>query len=193
MNKSKKVVNFLFEANNLKRIFHAGWLKCGVKTPDTLAEHMLLASQIGYILAVMEGDANPERVACILMIHDNAEIRIGDQDKVGAIYFNNKEAEHHAFSDQLDNLPLAVKEKWQQYFHEFEERDTKEGLIAKDADYLELAFQAKEYVENGNRGAQAWIDSIETLLKTESAKKLLAEMKSTSFNEWHIDLINFKK
>lgn len=181
----KKIVNFIFELSQLKRQTHAGWWKIGVKHPVTVAEHVMRASQIGYILAVMEGDADPEKVVTILMIHDNAEARIGDQDKVAARYFSNSEAELKAFTEQTELLSESIQKKWQAYFNEFEERTTKEGIIAKDADWLEQAFQAKEYVDTGFKAAQNWIDNVSEAVETTSAKKIIAEMQKTTFTEWY--------
>lgn len=182
--KTKDLVNFIFELGMLKRTRHGGFLLAGIKNPDTLAEHVLRASQIGYILAVMEGGVNPEKVACILMIHDNPETRVGDQHKVAARYYSAKEMEEKALADQIENLGKYIKEKWSVYFNEYENRNTKEGIIAKDADWLEIAFQAKEYVDIGYASAQNWIDNIEKALETKSAKLLLKEMKKTKFTDW---------
>jgi putative hydrolase of HD superfamily len=184
----RKVVDFIFELNQLKRQRHSGFQLAGIKNPDTVAEHVLRAAQIGYILAVMEKNANPEKVASILIIHDNGEARIGDQNKVSARYFSNKDAEKDALFDQLKNLGEEIEKKWQAYFTEYEERTTPEGIIAKDADWLEQAFQAKEYVDTGFESAQDWINNIEKALETKSAKKLLAEMKETKFTDWWKDL-----
>jgi putative hydrolase of HD superfamily len=181
----KKIVNFIFELSQLKRQAHSGWWKIGVKQPVTVAEHVFRASQIGYILAVMEGDADPEKVVTILMIHDNAETRIGDQDKVAARYFSKEAAEIKAFNEQAELLPEEIQRKWQIYFNECENQTTKEGIIAKDADYLEQAFQAKEYFDMGYKGAQNWIDNVASMVKTESAKKILTEMQKTEFTEWY--------
>lgn len=180
----KNIVNFIFELNQLKRIRHSGFKLCGVKDPDGIAEHAWRAAQIGYILAVMEGIKNPEKVAAMVLIHDNGEARIGDHHKVSARYFDTKAAEHQAFSDQLEQLGNGVGEKWQKYFNEFENRDTKEGLIAKDADWLEQAFQAKEYVDLGYESAGDWINNVEKAIETKSAKLLLAEMKKIKFTDW---------
>lgn len=180
----KGIVNFIFELNQLKRLTHNGWKLAGVEYPDSIAEHVLRAAQIGYILAVMEGDVNPEKVASILIIHDNAEARIGDQNKVAARYYSNRNAEKIAFSDQVDNLEKENKEKWERYFSEFEKRNTKEGIIAKDADWLEQAFQAKEYIDSGYAAAQDWINNVEKAIETESAKKLIQEMKKVKFTDW---------
>ncbi|MCK5081096.1 MAG: HD domain-containing protein [Candidatus Moranbacteria bacterium] len=179
----KKIVNFIFEINQLKRQRHMGPQFAGVKNPDTVAEHALRASQIGYILAVME-EANPEKVVSMLIIHDNGETRVGDQTKVGARYFSNKKSEQDAFFEQSDNLGDKIAKKWKELFLEYEDRTSMEGIIAKDADWLEQAFQAKEYVELGYQGMQNWIDNVEKALETESAKKILEEMKNSSFTDW---------
>ena len=191
----KNIVNFIFELNQLKRLRHSGWQLAGIKNPDTIAEHSLRAAQIGYILAVMEGDVNPEKVVTMLVIHDNAEARIGDQNKVSARYYTNSEAEKKAVIDQLDNLGESIKEKWLGYFNEYEKRNSKEGIIAKDADWLEQAFQAKEYVDLGYASAQDWINNVEKALETESAKKIIKEMKEVSFTDWWKDLkkMTYKK
>jgi putative hydrolase of HD superfamily len=191
----KKITNFIFELSQLKRQVHAGWWKIGVKNPATVAEHVFRAAQIGYILAVMEGDANPEKTATIVLLHDNGEARIGDQDKVAARYFSTKEAELKAFSEQTELLSKNIQEKWQDYFNQFENRSSKEGIIAKDADWLEIAFQAKEYIDTGYSSAQNWIDNVSVALETESAKQIIKEMKKTEFTEWFKDLkkMTYKK
>lgn len=179
----KKIVNFIFEINQLKRQRHSGFQLVGIKNPDTVAEHALRAAQIGYILAVMEG-ANPERVASMLIIHDNGEARIGDQNKVSARYFSNKKAEQDALFEQTDNLGDKIGSSWKKLFLEYEDRTSLDGIVAKDADWLEQAFQAKEYIETGYKGAENWIENVEKALETESAKKIIQEMKKSSFIDW---------
>lgn len=181
---TKNIVNFIFEINQLKRQRHSGFQLAGVKEPDSVAEHVMRAAQIGYILAVMEGDANPEKVAAMIMIHDNGEARIGDQHKVAARYFNTAEAEKKAFKEQLEGLGQTIKNNWADYFEQFENRNTKEGIIAKDADWLETAFQAKEYLDLGYQGLGNWIDNTEQALETKAAKQLIKEMKKSEFTNW---------
>ncbi len=179
----KKITNLIFELNQLKRQRHTGFNFVGVKNPHSIAEHALRAAQIGYILAVLE-EANPEKTASMLIIHDNGEVRVGDQNKIAARYFSTKKAEKKAFEDQIKNLGQEIEKKWQKYFDEFEQRNTKEGLIAKDADWLETAFQAKEYQDLGYPAVGDWIDNVEKALETESAKKIIKEMKKTGFTDW---------
>lgn len=183
----QNIVNFIFELGQLKRQKHSGFKLAGVRDPYSVAEHVMRAAQIGYILASMEG-ADPEKTASIVLIHDNGEARIGDQNKVSAKYFSVKAAEEKAFLDQLNCLDKKIKAKWKKYFKEYEERTTPEGIIAKDADWLEQAFSAKEYVDQGYKSAQNWIDNIEKALETKSAKMIMREMKKTEFSDWWMDL-----
>ena len=191
----KKIVNFIFEINQLKRQRRSGFQFIVVKNPDTVAEHVFRAAQIGYILAVLEGDVNPEKVVAMLVIHDNGEDRIRDQNKIGSRYFSNQKAEQQAFGDQIKNLGNEIEKKWQKYFLEYENRSNKEGVVAKDADWLEAAFQAKEYLDLGYDMAKNWIDNVAKALETKSAKKIIIEMKKTNFTDWWKDLekMTYKK
>ncbi|MDD3006649.1 MAG: HD domain-containing protein [Candidatus Pacebacteria bacterium] len=186
----QKAVDFIFEMNQLKREYRRGMTLTGVQVPDTIAEHALRAAQIGFVLASMENEragkeiVSAEKVASILIIHDNAEARVGDQHKVGARYMDNKEGGAKAFMEQIEGLGGNIEDKWKSYMEEFESRDTKEGIVAKDADWLETAFQAKEYLDLGYESAIDWILNVEKAVETESAKEIIAVMKETEFTAW---------
>ena len=67
---------------------------------------------------------------------------------------------------------------------EAEERSSKAGTIAKEADMLELAISAKELIEKGYCYAQDWINNTAKALKTESGKRLLENLKNSDSNAW---------
>jgi len=198
--KIKKIVNFIFELGQLKKEKRSGLKYVGVENPDSVAEHSLRAAQIGYIVAEMEKELNPketinpEKVAAMLVIHDNGETRVGDFNKLSSSYFENyKQAEQKAFLDQIENLGEKIKEKWAGYFEEIGNKKTKEGIIAKDADLLEVAFQAKEYFDLGHEDAKLWFINIGNEVQTESAKKLFEIMKQTKFSDWWQQIGFYKK
>ena len=178
----KKLVQFIFEALHLKHIKHEWWRMAWVQFPDSVAEHSLNAAQIGYILAKMEGvDAN--KVAAMLVRHDIAETRIGDIHKVGTKYITNKkEIETKVLHDQVDHLEFG--NNIFELFDEYEERKTLEWIIAKDADYLEQAFQAKVYQEQGHEACENWIENVGKALKTASAKQLWKQMQEGRSSDW---------
>lgn len=178
----KKIVTFIFEALHLKRIKHEWRRLAWINYPDSVAEHSLSAAQIWYILADMEW-ADSERVASMLVWHDLAETRIGDIHKVGARYWTKKtETEKHVLHDQC--AALSFGPAIQDLFDEYEQRNTKEWRIAKDADYLEQAFQAKIYLEQGYAAAQDRINNVWAVLLTESAQYLRKHMQEAQSYDW---------
>ncbi len=122
------------------------------------------------------------------LVHDNAEVRIGDHHKISLNYLNTKDAEEKAFYEQVKPVATHIGTAFWDLYQEFEKRETKESMIAKDADYLETAFQAKEYKDIGHKACQNWLDNVKSALVTKSAKKIFACMLKTEFTDWWQDL-----
>ncbi len=178
---NKDILNFIFELGQLRRIKHEGWRLIKVDHPESVADHSLRAAQIGFILARLENYVNPYEVCSMVVFHDIGECRIGDIHKIGNRYLTVHEEQ--VVKDQthsLDELGSLFLELWKQV----EYKSTQAGVIAKDADLLEQAFTAKEYLEIGYTYAQDWITNIGNALKTESAKRLLAELHLSNSNNW---------
>lgn len=177
----KIVLNFFFELAQLRRIKHEGLRLAGVENPDSVAEHSLRSAQIGYVLACLEKYGNSLEVAGLLIFHDIGECRIGDLHKVAHRYVQADEG--RAVEEQLAPLGevgQAIHALWKQTEH----RNTQAGIIAKDADWLEMALTAKEYVERGYVAAEDWIKNVTAAVQTESAKKLLAHVSEVSSTDW---------
>jgi putative hydrolases of HD superfamily len=179
----KKICDYIFELGALKKFHHSGTRLAGVKEPDTIAEHVYRTSIIAYILAGLE-KADQSKAAMICLIHDNAEARITDLHRVARRYLDTSDGEKKAFQEQTATLPEDTAKTFNKYFAEFEEPTSKEGIIARDADMLETAFQAKEYLDLGYKACQDWIDNVGKCLKTREAKKIFNKMKKTGFTEW---------
>ncbi len=179
----KKIVNSFYEWGMMRREIHKGWLYAGVDNPESLSDHTARASLIAYILAELEGE-NPEHCAMLVLIHDLGEIRIGDHHKVAARYLDTREGEKRAFEEQARNFPKNLEKKWVAMFNEIENRNTKAGIIAKDADWLEQAIAGLEYMDLGYKKAKNWVDNVMKALETNSAKKILKEAIKTNPMDW---------
>ncbi len=177
------IAKYVFEAGMLKRVKRSGWWAEGIKDPETVAEHSFRTGIIALFLAKMEGldDDSANRLCAAGLFHDMLETRIGDMNKITARYVTVKESlEGKVISDQIESLPRELKKA----IPDTKKLSPLERSILKDADYLECAFQAKEYSDMGNRGTFSWIASIETRLKTKSARKLILQMKRMDSNSW---------
>jgi len=182
MDDVKKITNFIFELGALKNVKRSGWWIINVKDPENVAEHSFRSGVVGYLLAKLE-KVDTNKVAMMCFLNDLHEARLNDLHKVGQRYIDFRKAETAAHKEQMESLGEIGKELFELH-KEFQEQKTKEAIAARDADLLENAFQAKEYIEIGYKAAQNWIDNIRTVLKTDSAKKLLDEIEKTSSNIW---------
>jgi putative hydrolase of HD superfamily len=67
---------------------------------------------------------------------------------------------------------------------EFNEKKTREALIAHDADQLALILQLKECGDLGNKYTNDWIEFASRRLCTETAKKLAESIIKTDSSQW---------
>ena len=179
----KNILNLIFEFGQLKRVKRSGWWTAGIKDSESVAEHISRACFIGYLLSKLE-NVDSEKIVSMIALHDLPESRINDQDKIEARYIDAKEGEKKAFEEQVENLPNNIKNEFLMLHKEFNENKTKEAIVAKDADYLECAVQAKEYLDIGYKKTEDWIDNVGKFLKTKSAKEIFALIKNSDSLEW---------
>lgn len=184
MSNIKHISNFIFEIETLKSIKRSGSSIARVPNPDSIAEHIAIASQVAYILARLEG-ANAQHCACMMLFHDNAEVRIGDINKVNARYIDSKKSEMKAHKEQIEKLPTGgLQEELHGFFIEYSEQKSLEAKVCKDADLLELAFQSKIFLEQGFHAKKNWLENIEKSLKTSSAKAIFQSLLKSSSSDW---------
>lgn len=183
MQNLKPVANFLFEAGVLSKTPRSGFRHLD-GWPQSVAEHLFRTSYIGFALAHLEKDRGEkisiEKVVENCLFHDLGEARAIDLDYISQKY--SKTNELQAIKDAVKGLsfgPRIVKS-----FLEVEEKSTKEGIIAKDADQLELLCSLKEIMDTGNTQAAAWVAPLIKRLKTESGKALAEQILATDTNDW---------
>jgi putative hydrolases of HD superfamily len=173
--------NFFYELGMLRRIQREGWKLLGVNQPESVAEHSLRAAQIAYVLAILEQHPSPETICSMLVFHDIGECRIGDVQKVANRYVTADE--RGAVSEQLEPLD-KIGNRILMLWDQIELLDTTAGIIAKDADLLELAITAAEYRKQGFIAAEDWLNKTERRLQTISAKKLFTSIIQTDPMHW---------
>jgi putative hydrolase of HD superfamily len=188
----KNVLNFISEAGLLKRVQRSGWSVLGIKDSETVAEHSFRCSVIGYLLARMEG-VSPYEVLLMTLFNDIPEARITDLHKMAQHYIDTQLAEDKCVSEQIGSLPSVIKKELVNMHRDYKAQDTKESIVARDADILECLIQAKEYYEHGFREAVKFMKKAPGFLKTRSARKLWRLAKNTDLNDWWFRLSEFKR
>ncbi len=179
----RALARFFYEAGLLKRIKRSGWWVAGVKDPESVAEHSFRTALLGYVLALLEG-ADPLRTAAICILHDFPEARIGDLHRLNDRYLDSFQAQKKALAEQLASLPEICSQELKQLYVEWEQGESKEAVVAKDADVLECLIQAKEYQAQGCSSVQEWINNAASRLQTASARALAQSCMEQDPKEW---------
>ena len=175
----KDIANFLFEVGMLKKTPRSGFQFLG-SGGESVAEHVLRAIFIGYTLCKLEKGVDEYRVVKICLVHDLPETRTGDMNYVNKKYVSVDEQKAvRELTETLffgDDIKSAIDE--------FNEKKTRESLLAHDADQLALILQLKEYGDLGNKYSEEWIQYAVKRLHTDTARKVARSIVETDSSHW---------
>lgn len=154
--KDTRLADFLFEVGTMRKLprMHRQTLLEDDMT-DNIATHSYRVAFIGWILAQQE-QVDAYKVVMMCLLHDLDEARSGDHNWIHKRYV--KVYTNEIIDDQLGTLPFPFLAH---IAREYEARETKESLVAKDADLLDQIFLLREYEVQGNKEAAAWLRNAE--------------------------------
>jgi putative hydrolases of HD superfamily len=178
------VAKYLYEIGHMKRVKRSGWWLAGITNPESIAEHSFRTAILGYILASLTEEADPEKTAIMCLFHDTGEARINDLHRVAKRYINVGRDEERAFTEQVERLPENISKRILALFKDYEERLSLEGKLAHDADLLECILQAREYQVQGYPDVQDWITNCYAGLQTDVAKDLAETCLQIEPKDW---------
>lgn len=177
-----KAVDFLFEVGILAKTPRSGFQFLG-SGKQSVAEHLCRTAYVGYVLASMEGTASIEKTVMMCLFHDVAEARTSDLNYVHQKYVHADEK--RALEDMFLDLPFG--EHMRSVLETYVVRESREALLAKDADNIEWLLSLKEQADVGNRRAEDWIRHVVPRLKTKEGKKLAEDICQTTSDRWYAD------
>ena len=186
-----RLADFLFELGTMRKLprMHRQTLLTDDMS-DNIATHSYRVAFIGWLLAKREG-VDPYKVVMMCLLHDMGEIRSGDHNWIHKKY--TKIFDEEINEEQLGTLPFGdLKE----FADEYEERESKEAIIAKDADLLDQVLLLREYEWQGNKEATIWLhgkgndDGNAQLkkLKLDSSRELGAAIYEREPSSWWNEL-----
>jgi putative hydrolase of HD superfamily len=147
---------------------------------ESVAEHILRTIFVGYSLCKMDKSLDESRVLKMCLFHDLPEARTGDMNYVNKKYVEVDEEK--AVQELTESLFFGSDIK--AVIDEFSRKETKEALIALDADQIALILQLKEYGDLGNKYSEEWIKYALQRLNTKEAKELAGEIIKTDSSNW---------
>ena len=151
------MLSTLIELQRLKRLDRTGWTLRGLPNgTESVAAHsfgvcaaaMLLADE----LLARGVSVDVEKVLRTALLHDWAEVRVGDMPRIATAYFGadaRKQAETRAFTDVVSDLKSDL---YTGLYTDYERRQSLEARLVKAADVLDLLVQLLALERAGARG-----------------------------------------
>lgn len=151
------MLSTLIELQRLKRLDRTGWTLRGLPNgTESVAAHSFGVGVTAMLLAdkfVASGiDVDVGKVLRIALLHDWAEVRVGDMPRTATLYFGSearKQAETAAFSDIVADVDKGL---YATLYDEYERRTTLEARLVKAADVIDLLIQVLALERAGARG-----------------------------------------
>jgi putative hydrolase of HD superfamily len=156
MSPNASLLDLLLELQNLDRVARSGWALRGVAEGESVTEHSWHVLFLVWALGPEVAGLDVGRAVEIAVVHDLAEVRLGDLPRTAARYLPEgakREAERAAIGELLAPLPARVQE----LYAEYEAGTTPEALLVKACDKLQLMIKATAYERWGSGGlAEFW-------------------------------------
>jgi len=153
MGPNLSLIDLLLELQTLDRVPRMGYLLRGVARAESVTEHSWHVLFLVWALGQDEPSLNLSRSIEIALVHDLAEVRIGDLPRTVARYFPagaKAAAEEAALDEILAPLPPSAKELWLDYHA----GTSAEARFVKACDKLQLMVKVSAY-ERWGEGALA--------------------------------------
>lgn len=153
---------------------------------DNVAEHHFRVLWTALVIAKHEKAGDTGKIMKMALVHDITESRNGDVDYISRQYVERKE--EMAIKDMLGDTVLEKEflEAWREY----EERNSIESKIVKDADNLEIDFELLEQAYKGSKLPKAFDETRQfvgkTKLYTKTAKKMWKAVRQSDPTDWFI-------
>ena len=151
------MLSTLIELQRLKRLDRTGWTLRGLPNgTESVAAHSFGVGVAAMLLAdelLAQGvPVDVEKVLRMALLHDWAEVRVGDMPRIATGYFGadaRKHAETRAFTDVVSGLKSDL---YATLYDDYEQRQSFESRLVKAADILDLLVQTLALERAGARG-----------------------------------------
>lgn len=152
------MLSTLIELQRLKRLDRTGWTLRGLPNgTESVAAHSFGVSATAMLLAdrcrARGVTLHVEKLLRIALLHDWAEVRVGDMPRTATLYFGaeaRKHAETAAFSDVVSEIDQDGS--YLSLYNDYERRESLEAKLVKAADVLDLLIQVLALERAGARG-----------------------------------------
>ncbi len=160
MQPNESLLDALLELQGLDRLPRTGYALRGVDDPESISEHGFHLAVLIWALAPAVPGVDLGRALELALIHDLPEVRIGDLPRTAGRYLPPG-AKAAAESAALAELLAPLGDRAPELLAEFEAGETREALLVRACDKLQLMIKVFAYERWGAAGlGEFWANEI---------------------------------
>jgi putative hydrolase of HD superfamily len=151
------LLDLALELETLDRVARSGFRLRGVAEAESVAEHSFHVALLVLLLAPRERGIDVARALELALVHDLAEVRIGDLPRTALAYLPGAAkhaAEQRAVADLLGPAPPTLAAAHREY----EEAASPEARFVRACDRLQLMLKVACYEAWGHRSLSEFWD-----------------------------------
>ena len=153
MRRNENLLELLLELQTLDRVQRSGFVLRGVADPESVTEHSWHVLFLVWALGERVPGVDAARAVEIALVHDLAELRVGDLPRTAGRYFPAG-AKRAAETAAMDEILAPLPERARRLYAEYQESASLEARLVKACDKLQLMLKVAVY-ESWGSGALA--------------------------------------
>ncbi len=174
--KDAELLKLFHNIGKLKTTVRAGWLRCGVPDPESVAEHAFRAAFMAMIYGeILKLDTC--KLLKMALLHDLAEAKIGDITPHDGLTIEEKRSlEEAAVKELLNKIPNGAE--YIALWLEYDQQKSTEAKVLKNLDKLEMALQACEYQQTfPEKDLSEFLKDVEKQLNIDKVREIFKMIK----------------
>ena len=178
MQANDTLLDLLLELQTLDRVPRMGFVLRGVTDSESVSEHSWHVVFLVWALAPRCPAVDPQRAVGMALVHDLAEVRLGDLPRTAARYLPagaKKASEAAAIAEVLAPLPEPARALWADYAT----GESPEAKLVKACDKLQLMIKVAVYESWGEGRLAEFSDNPDNFpdLALPPVREVLAELR----------------
>ena len=145
------LLDLFLELQTLDRVPRSGYFLRGISDCESIAEHSFHLAAMVWLLAEREAGLDRTKALELALVHDLAELRIGDLPRTAIQYFAPG-AKHDAERRAADDILAPADPRARSLYAEYETKASPEARFVRACDRLQLMLKASVYERWGHGG-----------------------------------------
>lgn len=186
-------LQFFKEVGKSKRLLRSGWIREGIKDPESVADHSFRVGVLAMVLAdKFDSVLDKAKLIKMALLHDIGEAITGDivTTRWNVMDIKKRDEKERQEREGIKNIfsEINQSDEYLSIFNEMIARDTLESEIFWQIDKLEMAIQAFEYEKEQGKNLEEFFVTADLHIKESLIRSILEKIIKSRKKEYQESL-----